>query len=161
MAQNNENMKNSPPWLLSCYQQRNAAQAQGHSRSRSDAAGQPARQQAARRPRTRWCGGVWGPGRGGAGLPPPSARSLLAAVNADALLDQRRPPHAGKPEPPRLGVQASPPVGVSARRSAVSRVSLSAELDRVWPRVGGGLLRFWADGESKRLGGLCVGIFNF
>jgi len=93
----------SDPWLLSCYQQRNAAQAQGHSRSLSDAAGQPARQQAARRPRTRWCGGVWGPGRGGAGLPPPSARSLLAAVNADALLDQRRPPHAGKPEPPRLG----------------------------------------------------------
>ena len=143
MAQNNENMKNSPPWLLSCYQQRNAAQAQGHSRSRSDAAGQPARQQAARRPRTRWCGGAWGPGRGGVGLPPPSARSSFTVVNADlqaaTLLDQRRPPHAGKPEPPRLGVQASPPVGVSARRSAVSRVSLSAELDRVWPRVGGGL----------------------
>ena len=53
------------------------------------------------------CGGAWGPGRGGVGLPPPSARSSFTVVNADlqaaTLLDQRRPPHAGKPEPPRLG----------------------------------------------------------
>ena len=136
-----------------------------HRRTAGNGKPQPGRPQAPRRPRTRWCGGAWGPGRGGVGLPPPSARSSFTVVNADlqaaTLLDQRRPPHAGKPEPPRLGVQASPPVGVSARRSAVSRVSLSAELDRVWPRVGGGLLRFWADGESKRLGGLYVGVFQF
>ena len=78
-----------------------------HGRTAGNGQPQPGHPQAPRRPRTRWCGGAWGPGRGGVGLPPPSARSSFTVVNADlqaaTLLDQRRPPHAGKPEPPRLG----------------------------------------------------------
>ena len=142
MAQNNENMKTVVVVLLSAEECRTSTGAQPVTVRRSRAARKAASGAPPTHPLVRWCLGPWARRRGTpAAVRPffvhrgqrrPASRYAARSTPATA----RRQAGAASPRDP--GVAARRGLG-SRARSAVSRVSLSAELGRVWPRVGGGL----------------------